>query len=580
MAGSQIEEGARDDGEEEQQIKPHQRLLRSKGFLPTVVVVALAAFVLASPRMGGSPPRVESITPTHGRPGSVMIITGRNFGPLQEASEVRISGIAPTSSEITEWTDTRIAVTIPPDANSGLVYVITSNGRSSGLLFINQDDIPNPVLVSARQGDPHIENSSDNPIQPSAAQVGDVITIYGLNFGLEKGSSEVYFTPAGQSAAASGSLSPDNLLPARDYNKDYVSWSDREIVLHVPDGAGSGNVVVKSDKGWSNGRYFVVNRGAGVKTYTDPRKYSVQYGMNVAVSAVSGENALSLWLPHIFPTPEQRSIDEVSQDPPAVIDTTAASLFTFTNLQKGGRYRVSLSWMFDRYAVSTQVSTGDVPPYNVSTDLYRDFTADDGLVHPGNIDVIKAAAAAIGGEKNPWLRARRIYDWMLTQLLPGPSQGDSLATLRSRRGDAEGYATLYCALLRAAGIPSRVVAGYLVDEQGQAVRHFWDELYIETLGWVPVDPFLADDPSRAPAPAPASGSSGDKVDLRAYYFGNLDNRHITLTKGVAAVTQMNPAGSIKMHTDLPYLLTVYEETVGALTSYATSFEDLTVTGTY
>jgi len=575
MAGAQNDEGSRPEGQDGEPIKPHQRLLRSKGFIPTVVVIALGAFVLASPRMGGSPPRLESITPSRARPDSVMILTGRNFGALQETSEVRISGITPTSSEIKEWTDTRITVTIPQESTSGLVYVITRNGRSSGLLYINQEEIPQVALASVRPGDPYIGNNSDNPIQPSAAKVGEVITIYGLNFGLEKGRSEVYFTPVGQSAAASGGLDPANLLPARDYDKDYVSWSDREIRLHVPDGAASGNVVVKSDKGWSNGRYFVVNRGAGVKTFSDPRKYSVAFGMNVTASVVSGENSLSLWLPHIFPTPEQRAIEEVSQEPPAVLDTPAASLYTFTNLQKGGRYRVALSWMFDRYAESTQVTPADVPPYVTSSELYRKFTAPDVLVNPSNPDVVKAAAAAVGAEKNPWLRARRIYEWLLTQIDPGPGLGDAPATLRARKGDAKGYASLYCALLRAAGIPSRVVAGYLVGDPGQpAVRHFWDELYIESLGWVPVDPLLGDAPGRLPA------AERGVVDARVFYFGNIDNRHIALTKGVAATSQMNPAGTTMVHADLPYLLTVYEETAGALTTYSTNFEDLTVTGTY
>ncbi len=572
MAGPQSD----DTREGEEQVKPHQRLLRHKGFIPTVVVLALAAFVLASPRMGGSPPRLDSITPSRGRPDSVMILTGRNFGPSQETSEVMISGITPTSSQIREWTDTRITLDIPPDATSGLVYVITRNGRSSGLLFINQDDIPQVALASVRPGDPYIGNNSDNPIQPSAARVGDVITIYGLNFGLETGSSEVYFTPAGQPAGAGAGLSAANLLPARSYDDDYVEWSDREIRLHVPDGAASGNVVVKSDKGWSNGRYFVVNRGAGVKTWSDPRTYSVQYGMDIDVTAAAGETSLSLWLPHIFPSPEQRSIEEVSQDPPASnLDTAAASLFTFTNLQKGGRYRVAMSWIFDRYAVSTQVTPSEVPPYDSTSDLYREFTGGDGLVNPAVPEIVKASATAAGSEKNPWLKARRIYDWLLGQIAPGTSAGDAAATLRARRGDAKGYATLYCALLRAAGIPSRVDAGYLVGEPGKpAARHFWDELYVATVGWVPVDPFLADDPALAPA------GDSSRGDPRAYYFGNLDNRHITLTRGVAAVNQMNPAATTRSHEDLPYLLNVYEETVGALTGYTTTFEDLSVTGTY
>ncbi len=90
------EDGKGPDGE---QAKPHQRLLKSKGFIPTVVVVVLASFVVLSPRMGGSPPRLESITPTRGKPGDVMIVTGHNFGQHRDTSEVRISGVSPTSTD-------------------------------------------------------------------------------------------------------------------------------------------------------------------------------------------------------------------------------------------------------------------------------------------------------------------------------------------------------------------------------------------------------------------------------------------------------------------------------------------------
>ena len=334
-------ERAAEDGSEEDKVKPHQRILRSRGFIPTVVVVVLVVFVLLSPCMAGSPPRLESITPTRGKPGDVMIITGRNFGTDRETSEVRISGISPTSQDYTEWTDTRISVRIPDEAASGIVYVITKSGRSGGLLFINQSDIPQPALGASRPGDPYIVNK-DNPIQPSAARVGDLITIYGMNFGLEKGPSEVYFTWSGPQSSASGSLDLANLLPARDYNLDYVSWSDREIQLRVPDGASSGNVIVKSDKGTSNAAYFVVNRGAGSKSYSAPRKYSVQYGMTVTVTAASSDNTLYLWMPRILLTSEQRSIEPVSRDPEPLLETSEASLYSFTSLQKGGKYRVSV----------------------------------------------------------------------------------------------------------------------------------------------------------------------------------------------------------------------------------------------
>ena len=115
VAGSE-DPGTLDDKET---IKPHQRILRSKGFIPTVVVITLVVFVLLSPRMAGSPPRLESITPTRGKPGDVMILSGRNFGNPRETAEVRISGVSPTSQDYTEWTDTRISLRIPDEATSG-----------------------------------------------------------------------------------------------------------------------------------------------------------------------------------------------------------------------------------------------------------------------------------------------------------------------------------------------------------------------------------------------------------------------------------------------------------------------------
>ena len=573
MHETSLEERARvpdPDGDEGDKVKPHQRILRSTWFIPTVVVVALIVFVFMSPRMGGSPPHLESIVPSTAKPGDVVILTGRNFGVTRDTSEVRISGIAPTSTDYT-WSDTRISVRIPDEATSGIVYVITKSGRSGVLLFINPADIPVLASGATHQGDPYLPA---NALQPAAARVGEPITIRGMNFGLEKGDSQVYFTPSALQGGSSGTLDPKNMLPAQDYNSDYISWSNIEITLRVPDGAVSGNVLVTSDKGTSNASYFVVNKGAGNKTYSSPRKYSLQYSMDVGVTQANGENTLYLWLPTVLRAPEQPQPNPVSVDPAPLMETASADLFSFTNLQRGGKYRASMSWMLDRYAVETQVNPSDVPAYDTTSDVYRTFTAPDPMVPSANPDIVKAAAAAVGAEKNPWLKARRIYDWLLAQIAYNPSAKDAVAALKTKRGDVFVFSSLYCALLRAQGVPSRMVAGYLVGDQGQpASRHFWDEFYIDTLGWVPVDPFLADNPNRAP-------SLGDGVEARSYYFGNLDNQHIVFTKGLDTVNQMNPSGITRQDRDLPYLMSFQAEAVGGGFTYSTSFEDLTITGTY
>jgi hypothetical protein len=43
---------------------------------------------------------------------------------------------------------------------------------------------------------------------------------------------------------------------------------------------------------------------------------------------------------------------------------------------------------------------------------------------------------------------------------------------------------------------------------------------------------------------------------------------------------MNPSGSTREDRDLPYLLSIDEESVGGLTSYTSRFDDLSVTGVY
>ncbi len=75
----------------------------------------------------------------------------------------------------------------------------------------------------------------------------------------------------------------------------------------------------------------------------------------------------------------------------------------------------------------------------------------------------------------------------------------------TRRGFCEHYASAYVVLMRAAGVPARVVAGYqggeinpvdgtLVVRQSDA--HAWAEIWTATDGWVRVDPTAAVAPSR------------------------------------------------------------------------------------
>lgn len=75
----------------------------------------------------------------------------------------------------------------------------------------------------------------------------------------------------------------------------------------------------------------------------------------------------------------------------------------------------------------------------------------------------------------------------------------------SKRGFCGHYATSFAVVLRAAGIPSRLVAGYqggLYNSVGnfwevrQADAHVWVEAWVQSLGWVRIDPTAAISPNR------------------------------------------------------------------------------------
>lgn len=76
---------------------------------------------------------------------------------------------------------------------------------------------------------------------------------------------------------------------------------------------------------------------------------------------------------------------------------------------------------------------------------------------------------------------------------------------QTRRGFCEHYASAFVTLMRAAGIPSRVVVGYLGGEPNpvsdyylvyQADAHAWAEVWMAKHGWVRVDPTAAVAPER------------------------------------------------------------------------------------
>lgn len=152
--------------------------------------------------------------------------------------------------------------------------------------------------------------------------------------------------------------------------------------------------------------------------------------------------------------------------------------------------------------------TFDKSIYNKGTDYseYLDDPFNHKYVLPGekiesNSPDIKKKALEVSGTGTAMEKAKRIYDYVNLHITyddnPKYANKGALSGLLTGRGVCDEYAYLFTALCRAAGIPSRVVAGYWIEDDTKENkwfhispedRHSWSEFYIQGVGWIPAEP--------------------------------------------------------------------------------------------
>ncbi len=327
-------------------------LPRRTALLPVLILVALVGVLLLSSRATRRSPTLSSVEPAAAAPGAVMRLSGRAFGAERRNSRVVIGGIVPATTAYRTWTDRSVEVLGPADARSGLVYIETNAGRSQGLLFTNRGDLPVIVDSPTLPGEPFIRE-----LDQTEVSTGTSILILGKNFGPEQGNSRVLFTwLAGDAAGQVQRPDVESMLVASDLDLDYESWSDTEIRVRVPDGAATGNVLVRSDKGISNGFYLEVAGTVGTKTFTERRTYSVESRVSISRISSTGPTSLFLWVPPLLEGPQQRNIRLAEEYPaPLFRDVAGLQVFQFNDLVTGGLYEVSQLFVLDRYSVETVI---------------------------------------------------------------------------------------------------------------------------------------------------------------------------------------------------------------------------------
>jgi len=128
-------------------------------------------------------------------------------------------------------------------------------------------------------------------------------------------------------------------------------------------------------------------------------------------------------------------------------------------------------------------------PYNGKENSLLYFLRPEMLIQSDDQEIISLARQIVKKTTDPFLAAQMIMGWVFENLekVPVVSIPNAKEVVRYKKGDCNEHATILTALLRAVGIPARIVVG-LVYKDGKFYYHAWNEAYINR--WISMDAIL------------------------------------------------------------------------------------------
>ncbi len=222
----------------------------------------------------------------------------------------------------------------------------------------------------------------------------------------------------------------------------------------------------------------------------------VTYTLTVKPDVVPAGEIIRCWLP--FPRNDIKrqtnvrllstSYDYIKS--PAAYDHS--SIYMEAKAEAGKSTVFSETFEYTSYGSWFGLKPADVKPYDKTTALYREYTANRRqhiIVTPR---IQHLADSITRGITNPLLQARALYTY-IDEHYPWASAREYSTipnipeyVLDNHHGDCGQVTLLFLTLCRAKGIPGHFESGFMVHPHEQNL-HDWGEIYFEGVGWVPVD---------------------------------------------------------------------------------------------
>lgn len=229
----------------------------------------------------------------------------------------------------------------------------------------------------------------------------------------------------------------------------------------------------------------------------DPKHFRIRYTVTVKPDVVPAGETVRCWLP--MPRTDvmrQQNVKLLSTSQPdyqrSPMTYAHSTVYMEKKAEEGKRTVFSEEFEFDAYGAWFDLDTANVKPYDTTTPLYKTYTSerDQHIVFTPQIRALAERLTA--GATTPLAKARRIFKW-IDENFPWASAREYSTienipeyVLANKHGDCGQVTLLFLTLCRSIGIPAHFQSGFMLHP-GDENLHDWGEIYIQDLGWVPVD---------------------------------------------------------------------------------------------
>lgn len=130
------------------------------------------------------------------------------------------------------------------------------------------------------------------------------------------------------------------------------------------------------------------------------------------------------------------------------------------------------------------------PPDYGKDELLKKYLIPSDRIQSDDPLLIKEAENITKEARDSWDAAKKLSKWVAEKIHYAiPGGGTARGAYDMRAGECGAHSMLLAAFCRAVGIPARVVFGgmYVPNKGGAFGQHAWNEIYMGSAGWIPVD---------------------------------------------------------------------------------------------